>query len=75
MEEYPSHVLRGHSDAVLCVALSSVMRLAASGSRDGALLRVEGYGVDWLILATSSCGGITCLAIHIVCLPKVITTD
>ena len=31
----PSHVFRGHSAAVLCVALSSVLRLAASGSRDG----------------------------------------
>jgi len=31
----PTHVLRGHSGPVLCVALSSVMRLAASGSRDG----------------------------------------
>ena len=31
----PSHVLRGHSAAVLCVALSSSLRLAASGSRDG----------------------------------------
>ena len=31
----PTHVLRGHSAAVLCVALSSTLRLAASGSRDG----------------------------------------
>jgi len=32
---HPTHVLRGHSAAVLSVALSSAMRLAASGSRDG----------------------------------------
>lgn len=32
---YAAHVLRGHSAPLLCVALSSVMRLAASGSRDG----------------------------------------
>ena len=31
----PAHVLRGHAAAVLCVGLSSVLRLAASGSRDG----------------------------------------
>ena len=42
VEQYPTHVLRGHSDAVLCVALSSVMRLAASGSRDGGSVRTSG---------------------------------
>ena len=31
----PTHVLRGHSAAVTCVAISSTLRLAASGSRDG----------------------------------------
>ena len=31
----PAHVMRGHSAAVLCVAVSSVLRIAASGSRDG----------------------------------------
>ena len=32
---HPTHVLRGHSAAVLCVSLSSTLRIAASGSRDG----------------------------------------
>jgi len=31
----PAYVLRGHSAAVMCVALSTGLRLAASGSRDG----------------------------------------
>ena len=34
-QQQPTHVLRGHSAAVLCVALSSVLRVAASGSHDG----------------------------------------
>lgn len=33
--QHPTHVLRGHSAAVLSVALSSTLRVAASGSRDG----------------------------------------
>jgi len=67
VSKYPTHVLRGHSDAVLCVAISSVMRLAASGSRDGTValhtlrdgLRVRvlkepnGASVEQLLLADS----------------------
>ena len=34
---HPTHVLRGHSAPVLCVAVSSALRLAASGSRDGTI--------------------------------------
>eukprot|EP00966_Prymnesium_polylepis_P087431 2023198-Prymnesium_polylepis.1 len=33
--EQPVHVLRGHTAPVACVALSSALRLCASGSRDG----------------------------------------
>ena len=35
MRFVPARVLRGHAAAVLCVGLSSTLRLAASGSRDG----------------------------------------
>ena len=34
-QQQPTHVLRGHSAAVQCVAISSAMRLAVSGSHDG----------------------------------------
>ena len=33
--QQPAHVLRGHSASVQCVAISSAMRLAVSGSHDG----------------------------------------
>ena len=34
-QQHPTHVLRGHSAAVQCVAISSAMRIAVSGSHDG----------------------------------------
>ena len=38
-QQQPTHVLRGHSAPVQCVAISSAMRLAVSGSHDGTTAR------------------------------------
>ena len=38
MRDTPRHVLSGHTDAVVCVALSTELDVVISGSADGVLL-------------------------------------